>query len=166
MPTMDVSNEMLRVIKKYEGYSGKVYVCPAGKRTIGHGHVLSAPEDVAGALCIITGGVITWVKIGKGINEAIADALLRSDIKRYATAVQSNVAQPITQFQFDALVSLCFNIGTGAFIKSTLLRKLNAGDYEGALAQFARWNKGGGKVLKGLVKRREHEARIFDTGAY
>jgi hypothetical protein len=71
------------------------------------------------------------------------------------------VKVPLTQNQFDALVSLVYNIGQTAFSNSTLLKKLNAKDYQGAADQFLRWNKGGGKVMKGLVRRREAERALF-----
>ncbi|WP_312069487.1 lysozyme, partial [Acinetobacter sp.] len=76
-------------------------------------------------------------------------------------SVNNLVKVPLSQNQFDALVSLTYNIGSTAFKNSTLLKKLNAKDYAGAADQFLRWNKGGGKVLKGLVRRREAERALF-----
>ena len=84
------------------------------------------------------------------------------DLKKFESAVNSAVTVPINQNQFDALVSLTYNIGTGAFKESTLLKKLNAGDCRGASAQFVVWNKGGGKVMQGLVNRRAVERELFE----
>ena len=84
------------------------------------------------------------------------------DLKKFESTVNSAVTVPINQNQFDALVSLAYNIGTGAFKESTLLKKLNLGDYKAAAAQFAVWNRGGGKVMQGLVNRRAVERKLFE----
>ena len=86
---------------------------------------------------------------------------IKEHLKRFEKTVNDLVKVPLTQNQFDALVSLTYNIGTGAFEKSTLLKKLNTGDYQGAADQFTVWNKGGGKVLQGLVNRRAKEKEVF-----
>ena len=78
-------------------------------------------------------------------------------------AINGRVTVPLTQPQFDALVSFVFNVGAGAFRKSTLLKKLNAGDYAEATAEFPRWVKGGGKTLPGLVVRRAAEMLLFGS---
>jgi hypothetical protein len=103
---------------------------------------------------------------GLEITQERAEELLRLDLRRFEDAVRMQVAVELTQNQFDALVSLVYNIGEGAFSKSTLLRKLNAGDYAGAQAQFAVWRKAGGKVMPGLVNRRAQEAALFGRGEY
>jgi lysozyme len=79
----------------------------------------------------------------------------------FSIKVSNLFKKDIEQYQFDAFVSFSFNVGIGAFSKSTLLKKFRAGDIEGAAKEFARWNKGGGKVLKGLVRRRVEEAKLF-----
>ncbi len=86
---------------------------------------------------------------------------LAQDLKKFESAVNTAVKVPINQNQFDALVSLTYNIGIGAFKDSTLLKKLNVKDYKGAAEQFPRWNRGGGRVLNGLVKRRKIEMELF-----
>lgn len=98
-----------------------------------------------------------------GITLAQARVLLDADLFDTARDVNTLVKVPVTQHQFDALVSFTFNLGSGNLRKSTLLRKLNASDYLGAAAEFPRWNRAGGKVLKGLVRRRAAEQRMFLT---
>lgn len=90
-----------------------------------------------------------------------AKQLKAQDLKRFEKTVNNLVKASLTQNQFDALVSLVYNIGPSAFEKSTLLKKLNAGDYQGAADQFIVWNKSGGKVLQGLVDRRTKERKLF-----
>jgi lysozyme len=95
------------------------------------------------------------------ITEDEAGDLLREDIQSSEDAVNRLVTVPITQGQYDALVSFVFNLGRGNLASSTLLRLLNSGDYTGAAEQFPRWNQAAGKVLQGLVTRRAAEARMF-----
>jgi len=83
-----------------------------------------------------------------------------------AAAVNQHITVNLNQHQFDALVSFVFNVGAGAFQQSTLLQRLNAGRYDAVPGQLRLWNKGGGKVLPGLVTRREAEARLFTSGQY
>ena len=95
-------------------------------------------------------------------TEAQAKAYMAHDLKKFESAVNSAVTVPINQNQFDALVSLAYNIGTSGFKNSTLVKKLNAGDIRGAAAQLDVWNKGGGKVMQGLVNRRDVERKLFE----
>ena len=101
------------------------------------------------------------VKRSLTITQAQADEWLLQDLDRFEQAVERLVSVPLTQNQFDALTSFCYNVGAGALQQSTLLRKLNAGDYEGAQGQFARWNRAGGKEMPGLTRRRAAEAELF-----
>ena len=141
---MRISQTGIDLIKQFEGFRSKAYICPAGVLTIGYGS---------------TG---KHVQPGTSINTAYGEKLLREDVARFESAVNRLVRVPMSQGQFDALVSFAFNVGEGALAKSTLLRKLNAGDYSGAAQEFKRWNRGGGRVLAGLVKRREAEATLFN----
>lgn len=134
----------LDLIKSFEGCELKAYVCPAGVLTIGYGSTGS------------------HVKPGMVITREQADELLRSDLRRFEDYVDQH-CKPATDNQFAALVSFCFNVGEGNLRTSTLRRMHNAGDHEGAKAQFARWNKGGGKVLTGLVRRRAAEAALYGS---
>ena len=93
-----------------------------------------------------------------------ADARFEDDLAVYEKCVEESVDVELTQAKFDACVSLAFNIGRKAFKDSTLCRLLNAGDYEGAKAQFSRWNKQAGKVVNGLTRRRAAEAQMFGSG--
>ncbi len=140
---MGLSQAGLNHIKANEGLRTTAYRDPVGIWTIGYGH---------------TGAD---VKPGQKITEAQAEALLRKDVAWAENAVRKNVKVPLTQGQFDALTSFTFNCGAGALQKSTLLKKLNAGDYAGAQAEFGKWVHGGGKVLPGLVRRRAEEAQMF-----
>lgn len=140
---MKTSLAGLRLIKKFEGLRLKAYICPAGVLTIGYGS---------------TGA---HVKPGMVITAAEAEALLIKDLARFENAINRLVKVPLNQNQFDALASFIFNIGIGAFEKSTLLRLLNAKDYLKAADQFGRWTRGGGVVLEGLVRRRREEKNLF-----
>lgn len=141
---MQISKDGLDLIKQFEGLYLKAYRCPAGVPTIGYGH---------------TAGVA----MGQAITQQQADDYLRRDVRQFERAVARLVSVPLTQGQFDALVSFAFNLGEGALAQSTLLRMLNAGDYAGAAAQFDRWNKAGGRVLPGLVRRRAAERALFEA---
>jgi lysozyme len=98
------------------------------------------------------------------ITEVEAERLLRSDLQWSREAVNGYVEVPLSQEQYDALVSFVFNVGGSAFRRSTLLRKLNAYDYVGAADEFPRWNKQKGKVLRGLTNRRMYERAKFLSG--
>jgi lysozyme len=129
------------LVKQFEGFSAKPYKCPAGVWTIGYGH---------------THGVTMGTD---SMTERDAETLLRNELDRFATHVNDLVNVPLTQNQFDALVS--FHYTTGALGKSTLLTKLNQGFYEPAAKELLRWTRAGGKVLGGLVKRRGAEMSLF-----
>lgn len=143
-----ISQVGLNLVKKFEGFEPKPYPCPAGVLTIGYGHVIRKGE-----------------KFGE-ISEGEARALLRKDMKPFEEAVRKYVDVELDQGQFDALASFAYNEGANAFRKSTLLKKLNRGDYSGASAEFPRWNKAtvnGEKIsLKGLTSRRAEERKLFD----
>lgn len=141
---MKLSDTGLRAIACEEGFVGHVYLCPAGVWTIGYGHALLPGETYP-----------------HGISEPEALELLRRDAQAAADTVNVRVCVPLTQGQFDALVSFTFNVGGYAFGKSTLLRLLNQGDYAGACAELPKWRKGGGKVLPVLVARRAREVALF-----
>lgn len=132
----------LKIVKQFEGLELKAYRCPAGIWTIGYGS--TGPH----------------VKPGMVIAEQRAENLLKEDLTRFEAAVAQS-APDASQNQFDAMVAFAFNVGIGAFTKSTLLRKHRAGDHTGARSEFARWNKAGGKVLPGLTRRRAAEAALY-----
>ena len=135
------------LIKEFEGCKLEAYPDPATHGepiTIGVGH---------------TGGV----KLGDVITQEQADEYLVNDVAHAANAVNQMVAVSITQGEFDALCSFAFNLGIGNLKNSTLLKKLNSGDIQGAADQFLVWNKAAGKVMAGLTRRREAERALFLT---
>lgn len=140
---MHTSQKGLDLIKSFEGLRLSAYRCPADIPTIGY-------------------GTTSGVKMGDTITKERAEELLREDVKRFEAQVFRLVKVPLSQGQFDALVSFVYNLGAGNLSNSTLLRLLNAGDYAGAAAQFDRWTKAGGKVLPGLVRRRAAERALFE----
>lgn len=144
---MKTSRTGIDLIKKWEGCKLKAYRCSAGVLTIGYGHT-----SAAGAPKVVEGMIIT---------QAQADEILVRDLVKYEAAVQKALTRSPNQNQFDAMVSLAFNIGPGAFAKSSLVRKFNAGDLAGAADAFLLWRKAGGKVLPGLENRRKDERSLF-----
>lgn len=137
-----ISASGLDLLKMFEGLRLDSYADAAGVQTIGYGH---------------TGGV----SAGEHIGPQRAAQLLQKDVGWAERAVRHSVKVPLTQGQFDALVSFTYNVGEGAFKGSTLLDKLNVGDYGGAQAEFGRWTHAGGQQLAGLAKRRQEEAELF-----
>jgi len=143
-----VSTAGINLICSFEGLRLNAYDDGVGVWTIGFGTTIY-PNGIK-------------VKKGDTCTEAQAKAYMAHDLKKFESAVNSAVTVPINQNQFDALVSLAYNIGTSGFKNSTLVKKLNAGDIRGAAAQFDVWNKGGGKVMQGLVNRRAVERKLFE----
>lgn len=134
------------LIKSFEGFRAIAYVCPAGVPTIGYGTTR------------INGNPI---KEGMKITTDEAEQFLEQDLKVFEDAINENVYVEINQNQFDALVCFVYNVGIRNFKTSTLLKKLNSGDFLETSNQFLRWNRAGGKVLRGLVRRREAEKELF-----
>lgn len=131
-----------KLIKSYESLRLTSYRDGGGVWTIGWGHTKG-------------------VRGGQKITVDQAEAFLVDDLRRAESAINVLVSVPLTQNQFDALVSLAFNIGNGAFKESTLRKRLNAGRYDEAARQFLVWNKDSGKVVRGLVRRRAQEQALF-----
>jgi lysozyme len=138
------------LLKKFEGCKLLSYRCPANVCTIGYGHTSAAgaPE----------------VKDGMKITQKQADDILFDDLVKYETAVYGMVKQPLTQHQFDVLVDFAYNAGVGALQKSSLLKKVNAAQFDDVPAELMKWTKGGGKVLAGLVRRRQAESAWWISG--
>ena len=144
---MTPSDNAFDMIKKFEGYSATAYPDPGtgGEPfTLGYGHTDRGK-----------------VKLGDVCDEPQADYWLRQDVQTAVDGVNRLVTVPLTQNQFDALVDFSYNVGLGNLERSTLLKKLNSGDYEGAANEFPRWNKANGKVMNGLTRRREAEKALF-----
>lgn len=140
---MNISQKGIDLIKNFEGCRLKAYRCPANILTIGYGHTGS--------------DVVT----GQKITQEQAEKLLKSDLLVHCNNVSRLVKAPLTQNQFDALVSFEFNVGYGNFASSTMLKLLNQKKYREAAAQFDRWVYANRKVLAGLVKRRAAEKTLF-----
>jgi len=132
-------------IQTYEGKRNTAYLDTGNVVTVCYGHTATA-------------------KMGQRLSDATCDFLLKQDVRHAEAAVKRHVTVPVTQGQYDALVSFTFNLGEKQLANSTLLRKLNAGDCFGAAAQFDRWVYDNGVIYKGLVKRRANERAKFEPG--
>lgn len=143
----------LDLVRSFEGLYLEAYLCPAGVWTIGYGHTGIRHND----------GTVHKGRVLRDEHEA--EALLRNDLQTFAAGVQklllSRPRDEINDNQFGALVSFAFNLGLGNLSKSTLLQRINARDYLGAIPEFAKWNKAAGKVLRGLTRHRLSEAALF-----
>jgi lysozyme len=143
-----ITEDGLDLIKRFEGFRPTVYACPAGWPTIGYGHVVRESERE---------------RFSAGIDERAAEELLRRDVETAEKAVLRLIHVPLSDGQFSALVSFVFNLGAGALQRSTLRRKINRGEHETVPAEFRRWVWAGGRKLKGLMRRREAEAVLFNN---
>lgn len=139
----NISQDGIKLIKQFEGYPSRRYLDSAGKPTIGYGHLIKTNENLY------------------EITEQEAERLLRKDVERAEKAVSQLVKAPLVQSQYDALVSFTYNLGEGSLKQSTLLKKLNYGDYKGAASEFDKWVYAGGKKIKGLENRRKKEKKVF-----
>lgn len=139
---MNTSEEGIKLIKHFEGFEANAYKCPAGVWTIGYGHTKDVTE-------------------GDEWSEAHASHMLEVELEEFERYIHDCVEVELTQYQFDALVAWIYNLGVGNFKSSTLLKVLNSGDYDAVPEQIERWNKAGGVVLKGLVRRRAAESLMF-----
>lgn len=147
---MQISDNGFELIKRFEGCSLAAYPDPASGGepwTIGYGW--THPVDGRP------------IYAGMTIKQETAERLLKIGLVSYENDVSRLVKVGVTQGQFDALVSFTYNLGARSLSTSTLLRKLNSGDYAGAADEFLRWNKANGKVLNGLTRRREAERALF-----
>lgn len=142
-----VTTHVIERIRQWEGLRLTPYRDAGGVWTVGYGH---------------TGAD---VRPGRAITQATADALLRQDLGRFEAAVERAVAVPLTDGQFGALVSFAFNVGEAAFARSTLVLRLNGGDYDAVPAQLGRWVHVGGRRVQGLVNRRAAEAGLWASDA-
>ena len=143
MILMKLGEKGTEILKYFEGCKLTAYQDSVGVWTIGYGH---------------TKGVYN----GMTITQEEAEQMLLTELEEYEGYIENMVTVPLTQNQFDALVVWIYNLGPTNFKNSTLLKELNAGNYNAAGQEITRWNKAGGKVLAGLVKRREAEAELFN----
>ncbi len=141
-----ITDQGLDLIKKFEGFSPTIYICPGGWPTIGYGHVVREHERE---------------RYETGIDLGTAAALLRNDVGVSERSVLRLIQVSLGDGQFDALVSFAFNLGAGALQRSTLRRKINREAHAHVPAEFSRWVWAGGRRLPGLVRRREAEAMMY-----
>lgn len=158
---MQLSSRGLNHLARLEGVRLKAYKDVAGYWTIGVGHLLTPRELETGAI-EIAGETYAW---RDGLTEELVYRLLDQDADWAERAVTNAVTVPLGQHQFDALVSFVFNVGPGAFRRSTLLRRLNAGDYAAVPGQLALWVNAGGRRIRGLVNRRQAEIFLWEGAA-
>lgn len=141
---MKPSQDCVDLVKSFEGFRAEAYKCPAGVWTVGYGTTENvSPGDV--------------------VNKEEAELLLMEDLLDASKAVDELVDVEINEHQYDALTSFVYNVGREAFRTSTLLKLINAGNFDAAALQFKRWNKAGGVVLPGLTRRREAEREMFES---
>jgi len=140
---MKISKEGIALLKKFEGCELEAYQDSVDVWTIGYGHTKDISE-------------------GMKITKEEAEAMLECELDEYEGYINKLVTVPLEQNQFDALVCWVYNLGPTNLKESTLLKLLNAGDYHTTPNQIKRWNKAGGETLKGLVRRREAEALLFE----
>ena len=143
---LTTSAEGMELIKRFEGFSRTPYVCEGGKWTVGYGHTFDF-DPVKQKDFIV--------------SKAQAIEFLKSDLRRFENTVKNSVKVQLNQNQFNALVSLAYNIGTYAFATSTLVKELNHGNLKNASNQFLVWTNSKGEVLNGLIERRIKERELF-----
>lgn len=141
-----ISQKGFDLIKHFEGFSATVYHCPAGYPTIGYGHLVKDYELFDGP-----------------ISNRIAERLLRHDTRSAEKAVSRLIRVQLTQGQYDALISFTYNLGSGALQRSTLRRVINRGHHHEVPNQLKRWIWAGGRKLKGLIRRRDAEAILYQS---
>jgi lysozyme len=145
---MKASKECLKMLAHHEGVRQKPYKCPAGLWTVGVGHLIGDGKTLPDS----------WNKTFT--LDEVYD-ILAKDVARFERGVSKYITIALRQNEFDALVSFSFNLGLGVLQRSTLRQALNRGDKEGAITSLLKYNKAGGKVLKGLDNRRKDEAALF-----
>jgi len=140
---MNISEKGINFIKSFEGFSSTIYLCPAGYKTIGYGHLIKKHKNFT------------------SITESEALELLKKDILHAENTVIRLTNIALNQNQFDALVSFVFNVGSGAYQRSTLRAKVNRGAHQEVPLEFMRWIRVNGIVSRGLVNRRFAEAELY-----
>jgi lysozyme len=145
---MRISQQGIDLIKQFEGCKLKPYLCPAKKWTVGYGHVLGNGATLAEA-------------DNRTFTKEEVDGFLKSDLVRFERGVLRYCTVPLTQFQFDALVSWSYNLGLGTLQRSTMRQKILRQDGEAASKELLKYDKVGGKAVKGLTRRRQAEYRLF-----
>jgi len=148
---MQVTREGLGLIKRFEGFRGRAYRCPAGIWTIGYGHTAAAGPPAVAA--------------GQELSVAEAEAILQRDVAKFARGVSGLLHVELQPQQFSALVSFAYNVGLANFRASSVLKAVNARDFAAVPQRLQLWTKAGGRTLPGLARRRAAEAELFCTGS-
>lgn len=162
-----ICNAAIDLVKSFEGiHDGDLAViglqpkmCPAGIWTVGYGRALRS--KTTNAFLKGASGKAEALAKYPALTVAQAETMLAFDLNDFSAKVQGLIKVKVNDNQFGALVSFAYNVGTGNLASSTLLKKLNAGDYAGASVEFLKWDKAGGKILKGLTLRRTAEMTLF-----
>ena len=139
-----VTQNGIDLVKHFEGFRSRVYLCAGGYPTIGYGHIIRSGEDFS-----------------LGISKEQAEILLARDLESSERAVLRLTKVPLSDGQFDALVSFVFNLGSGCYQRSTLRKKVNREEHLDASNTFWMYRRAGGKIQKGLVLRREEERKLY-----
>lgn len=155
-----ITKKGVALLIKWEGSIKICYRDSRGKLTIGVGHLLTRSELASGKIII----AYEKVRYADGLTEIQIQCLLTQDLKRFVRAVGHRVHVELTDYQRDALISFCFNVGRSAFKNSTLLRKLNQGEYGEVPGQLRRWVYSGGIKSNGLINRRDNEIKLWTNG--
>lgn len=145
---MKASQACLKMLAHHEGVRTRPYKCPAGLFTVGVGHLIGDGKTLPDE----------W---NRTFTLEEVYAILAKDVARFERGVERFITVPLTQGEFDCCISFAFNLGLGTLQRSTFRTKLNRGDKEGAIESLLKYNKAGGKVLKGLDNRRKDEAAMF-----
>ena len=140
-----IGKQGLDLIKHFESFSDVLYFCPAGYKTIGYGHVIRPGENL------------------EKISEAEGETLLLSDVAKAETSVLRLIKVALEENQYDALVSFTFNLGGGALQRSILRQKVNREEHAEVPDEFKKWIYAGGRVLRGLIRRRIMEAILYSN---
>lgn len=146
MKTSEKGIDLLKILEEGKGFSSKSYLCPAGKRTIGYGHVILQDDNII-----------------EPITEEQAEDILEKDVTVAENAINKYVKVPLTQNQFDALVCFVFNVGKTNFKTSTLLKFINEQLWDKVPKQFMRWVYHDKTLIKGLENRRKIEVRLWNN---
>ncbi len=148
-----IDQRAIDLVKKFEGFSEHPYTCPAGKLTIGYGSTMWGPDGKKRRV---------WESLR--VTEGEATTQMVGDLEAIEARINKVVVVPLSMAQMGALAAFVYNVGISAFNTSTLLRKLNLGDYKGAADQLDRWVHAGGSKLRGLATRRAAEKELFLLG--
>lgn len=157
---MKISKKGLDLIKHFEGMKNRPYLCPAKLWTIGYGSVLY-PEQAKTRDLAVRAAYPLKPQHNRVFSKEEIDELLAEDVHRFERGVARLVTVPMSQGIYDCAVSFSFNLGLGTLQRSTFLQKLNRNDKAGAIESLLKYNKAGGKILKGLDLRRKAEAALF-----